>query len=290
MRKRSGQILILVLLIVVVALAVGLSVASRNITNLRTSTQTEQSQRAFSTAEGGVEDVLSRLSQVANAISTNNYAGTSCSGTGSGQAICNVSIGTSTIQANVNINALPTYQQVLDEGTVGQINLDGAYAAGVRTINVDWSKTADAAENTDPKATIEISFVCQNPACFGDSAAPGQSFSQHREAYYCISNPSGQSGVSANPRVGTGGLNCGKTYNLSANDNLKIMRTRTFWNKATVQVASPDPGFPVQRYDLTSTATTPLGITRKVQVSRTALPQLPASFDYVLYSEGDIVK
>ncbi len=60
--KKSGQILILVLLIVVVALAVGLSVASRNITNLRSSTQTEQSQRAFTAAEGGVEDVLSRLS------------------------------------------------------------------------------------------------------------------------------------------------------------------------------------------------------------------------------------
>ena len=56
---KSGQILILVLLVVVVVLAIGLSVASRNITNLRTATQSEQSQRAFGAAEGGVEKVLS---------------------------------------------------------------------------------------------------------------------------------------------------------------------------------------------------------------------------------------
>ena len=68
MKRKSGQILILILLIVVVALAVGLSVASRNITNLRTSTQAEHSQRALSAAEGGIEDVLSRLSTVASQV------------------------------------------------------------------------------------------------------------------------------------------------------------------------------------------------------------------------------
>lgn len=42
----------------VVALTVGLSVASRSITNLRTTTEQEQSQRAFSAAEAGIERVL----------------------------------------------------------------------------------------------------------------------------------------------------------------------------------------------------------------------------------------
>ena len=57
---KPGQVLILVLLVVVVALAVGLSVASRNITNVRTSTQTEESQKAFSAAEAGIESILSQ--------------------------------------------------------------------------------------------------------------------------------------------------------------------------------------------------------------------------------------
>src|SRR3989338_6979057 len=98
MKRKSGQILILILLIVVVALAVGLSVASRNITNLRTSTQAEHSQRALSAAEGGVEDVLSRLNYVAQYITTGTAVpGLVC--TGSGQANCTVSVGN--IDANV---------------------------------------------------------------------------------------------------------------------------------------------------------------------------------------------
>src|SRR3989338_3404772 len=99
MKKRRGQILILVLLIVVVALAVGLSVASRNITNLRTSTQTEQSQRAFSAAEGGVEDVLSKLSTIANDINVGS-SNSGCAVAGN-QAICSVPVGE--ITANVNV-------------------------------------------------------------------------------------------------------------------------------------------------------------------------------------------
>ena len=58
MKKKKGQVLVLVLLVVVVALAVGLSVASRNLTNLRITTQSEQSQRAFNAAEGGNEHAL----------------------------------------------------------------------------------------------------------------------------------------------------------------------------------------------------------------------------------------
>ena len=55
---------------------------------------------------------------------------------------------------------------------------------------------------------------------------------------------------------------------------------------------SGESGFnlPIQTYDITSTATTDIGVTRRVQVTKTALPQLPAVFDYVLYSESDIKK
>ncbi|MCL5433254.1 MAG: pilus assembly PilX N-terminal domain-containing protein [Patescibacteria group bacterium] len=53
-----GQTLLIVVLIMVVSLTVGLAVASRSIVNLRTSTEEENSQRAFSAAEAGVEQLL----------------------------------------------------------------------------------------------------------------------------------------------------------------------------------------------------------------------------------------
>ncbi len=52
---QKGQVLLIVVLVMVVALTVGLSVASRSITNLRITTDDENSQRAFSAAEAGIE-------------------------------------------------------------------------------------------------------------------------------------------------------------------------------------------------------------------------------------------
>lgn len=56
--SEKGQALLIVILVMVVSLTIGLSVASRSIVNLRTSTEEENSQRAFSAAEAGVEKAI----------------------------------------------------------------------------------------------------------------------------------------------------------------------------------------------------------------------------------------
>ncbi|MBP9719293.1 MAG: hypothetical protein KBD46_02395 [Candidatus Levybacteria bacterium] len=52
---QKGQVLLIVVLVMVVALTAGLSIASRSITNLRITSDDENSQRAFSAAEAGIE-------------------------------------------------------------------------------------------------------------------------------------------------------------------------------------------------------------------------------------------
>ncbi|OGH18473.1 MAG: hypothetical protein A3F31_01660 [Candidatus Levybacteria bacterium RIFCSPHIGHO2_12_FULL_38_12] len=54
----KGQALLVVVLIMIVSLTVGLSIASRSITNIRTSSEEASSQRAFSAAEAGIEVAL----------------------------------------------------------------------------------------------------------------------------------------------------------------------------------------------------------------------------------------
>jgi len=108
---KQGQILILVLLVVVVILAVGLSVASRNITNLRTSTQTEQSQRAFTAAEGGVEDVLSNLEAIGTAITTQGDAPAGCSLVGSDTAECDISVCGTGAKVNIKSSSVEPVQK-----------------------------------------------------------------------------------------------------------------------------------------------------------------------------------
>lgn len=60
--KESGQIIIVLLLMMLVGLSIGLVVTQRSVTDVATSTQSEQSQRAFSAAEAGIEKALSQNS------------------------------------------------------------------------------------------------------------------------------------------------------------------------------------------------------------------------------------
>ncbi len=70
-KNEKGQILLIVVLVMIVSLTVGLSVASRSITNLRTSTEEVNSQKALSAAEAGIEQsILSNTSIGSGAISS----------------------------------------------------------------------------------------------------------------------------------------------------------------------------------------------------------------------------
>lgn len=55
---QKGQAVLVIILVMVVTLTVGLSLASRSIVSTRTSTEEDNSQRAFSAAEAGIERLL----------------------------------------------------------------------------------------------------------------------------------------------------------------------------------------------------------------------------------------
>ncbi len=56
--SQRGQTLLVVIIVMVVVLTVGLSLASRNVVNLKTTTEQQNSQKALSAAEAGVEQAL----------------------------------------------------------------------------------------------------------------------------------------------------------------------------------------------------------------------------------------
>ncbi|MBU2632351.1 hypothetical protein KKG52_01425 [Patescibacteria group bacterium] len=75
--KERGQTLLIVVLIMVIALTVGLSVATRSIVNLRTSTEEAASQKALAAAEAGIEQALSTNTPVSGVFSANIIYNTS---------------------------------------------------------------------------------------------------------------------------------------------------------------------------------------------------------------------
>ena len=62
-KNSSGQVVLILLLVITIGLGVGLSVLQRSISNVSTSTNVEESSRAFSAAEAGIEQALDQLSQ-----------------------------------------------------------------------------------------------------------------------------------------------------------------------------------------------------------------------------------
>ena len=58
MEKQKGQILLIVVLVVIVASTIGLSLASRSITSLRSTTEEVESQKALAAAEAGIERAI----------------------------------------------------------------------------------------------------------------------------------------------------------------------------------------------------------------------------------------
>jgi type II secretory pathway pseudopilin PulG len=75
----AGQILLVVVLVVIVATTIGLSLASRSITSLRTSTEEAESQKALAAAEAGVERLIENSAPTAenaygNLANNTNYS------------------------------------------------------------------------------------------------------------------------------------------------------------------------------------------------------------------------
>ncbi len=58
MKKQSGQVLVLLILIMTISLATGLSVIQKSLSDIATASRVEQSSRAFSAAEAGIEKAL----------------------------------------------------------------------------------------------------------------------------------------------------------------------------------------------------------------------------------------
>lgn len=73
---QQGQALLLVVLVLVISMTIGLSVATRSITNVRNSSEEQDSQRAFSAAEAGIERAInsSATGTIASPIQIDNNA------------------------------------------------------------------------------------------------------------------------------------------------------------------------------------------------------------------------
>ncbi len=282
-RSASGQILVLVLLVVLVALTIGLSIASRTLSTLRNSAELDQSNRAFSAAEAGIERALVQLKTNPNA----------CNETDCSASISGVDAKVSVTDAGGTTDAFGV--STLDKDEVIQVNLDSYEGT---SLDLYWGNNGDNVGATCPNASAVVVSVV-----YKDSSG---SYGLHKGAYDgCLDSgrlannfDHSSSSITVNPTTVLD-LQDGEThgsygYKVSldltpggsyvASGSLPVMVRVRLMYVGDKPIAF-DPGanvLPFQGQQIISTAVVG-GKQRTVKVLKTT-SSLPAIFDYALFN------
>lgn len=136
----KGQAVIIIIVGMVIALTIGLSVAAQSIINLQQTSDEEQSQRAFSAAEAGVERALSE-----------------------NEPVSNVDLGNNTVIREVTVDNITQNNLLLNDGLPALKNdpidiwlsqYPDYNSPRSGTINIYWGSATDCTE-----AALEITII-----------------------------------------------------------------------------------------------------------------------------------
>jgi Tfp pilus assembly protein PilX len=272
MEKQRGQIALIALLVLTIATTVGLSLIARSTTDVSVTRNLEESNRAFSAAEAGVEETLK--SGVASSGTIDTNLGVSYS----------VTIASPTPAASA---AFVFPQKTLDEEieTVWLVGHNGNAIVETPTyiqnsIDVCWSS-----ETVTPALVVTMLYKRASDSTY-----------QVAEAAF---DPNSSRAATNNfdpPTATTGGCGAGTntTYRstmLFANygitpssDILIALRIHPVYSAAQIAV-TPLQALPIQGNQIQSVGTTGSGISRKIIVNQQYRSPL-SIFNYSVYSQN----
>lgn len=272
-----GQALLIILLVMAVVLTVGLSVISRSVTDVRLSQQEEESARAFSVAEAGIEEALGRdlpvggffegsLAEVDYTVSAKEQGNQPCFDFG----------GSSFVEGDIQTVWLVEHRDGQPDHTApGRYDKD--------KIHLYWG----AGSVFEPTALEASLFYYDNS---------DGSYKVAREGF-------GEEVAGFSPASSVCSVDCGEgevsfhfcaefSFGLSLNQYAYALRLKLLKNNQShpILVKGDETNLPSQGVCYVSTATVPeSGITRKVQQCQSH-PVLPDIFDYVLVSKTALEK
>lgn len=282
MKNEHGQVVLILILVMTVALAIGLSVIQRSLSDVSTSTKVEESSRAFSAAEAGIEKAISANSSI-------------------GQ----VDLGNSSLIAGVQKNDLPPAGQALEyppleKEYVAQVWLadpksnlpdcdPGKICYSQDTLDVYWGGSPEVIPATDI-AALELTLIYYTGG-------------QYQSRKWYLENPTADSlrrtankfdDSASCPAVGFPvGLNsyqCRYTINPLPQKPM-LLRARLLYNGYPQRFAVKPTGsgsLPFQASVFASTGVS--GETqRKVEVFKLD-KVVPPYFDYAIFSASNISK
>ena len=277
-KKNAGQSLLVILLVMAVILTIGLAVASYSITDIKISQQEEESARAFSAAEAGIEESLKAGSATSVTV---------------GEITANVTEAIQGDSQDFNFG-----ESKFPSGELANVWLIGHTEEGVLNpaisfpsngqIKICWGEETTLGASTP---ALELALVYQN--------ASGE-YKVIRQGY----DPVNGRTVGFDENVDKDGGNCadglafskdisldGGVFNLTVSDKPYLLRLKLLYNSDLQPIAiQANSNLPEQGkcYD-SSAAIQTSGITRKIRQCQ-FFQAPPEIFDYVLFSTSDLVK
>lgn len=284
MKNQRGQVILILLLVMTVGLAIGLSVVQRSITDISTATKVEESSRAFSAAEAGIEKALRGDSNPVTFSETGASAAISDSG------------------------LLPLAGQPLEYPLISKEEVAQVWLADPQTLNqyynqpyleIAWGATN--IQNPDEYPAIEVVVIYfagglyQSKKFYFDSNSLRASLNGFQNiSDNCSNSPAVFSTSMGQNRV----FYCRNSLSLSGiTPTLMLLRARILYSNVSQPFAVLPWGgncgtnacsLPPQARMITSTGIA--GATsRQVQVFRLERV-VPPYFDYAIFSLGEIQK
>ncbi len=286
--RQAGQVILILVLVMTVALAIGISVIQRSLSDVSTSTKVEQSSRAFSAAEAGIEKALKNDNSPVNF--AENYSSATVTGTELIPAV--PSFGTPQAPLEYPLLAKEETAHVWladpNAGLPNCTNFDVCYQRS--TLDVYWGDPTALSD----KAALELTLVYYN----------GSQYLARKYYYDQVLSRSSNNFTQVNC-LGVDTLSsgvtyqCKKTVTFPTSTGLMLLRARLLYNSTSqpfaVQATGVCPASPCQGYYIPPQVKklTATGISgqakRKVQLFKID-KVVPPYFDYAIFSAGDINK
>lgn len=268
-RVIHGQVLLITVLVLSIAITIALSLIGRGVTDVSMSKNMEESARAFSAAEAGIEEALNGT-VITDA---KTYA------TGVTYQSSSSIIGGSTSEYTLPVTNLGEVASVwlVDHDSANGIT-DASYYMGT-SLDICWTKPTDG---TTP-AAIEVDLYYKSGSAYliQRGAYDPEILSRPSSNFSSITDQNGSCGSVKNAYRQTITIPGGIPY---------LLRVRPFYHQTAITVSpiGTDITLPKQGVEITSTGKTDSGITRKIVVKR-QYPAPPSIFDYSVYSQNSFI-
>ncbi len=277
-KSNSGQSLLVILLVMAVILTIGLAVASYSLTDIKISQQEEESARAFSVAEAGIEESL-RAGSATNVTV--------------GEITANV---TETIQGDSN--EFNFGESKFPSGELANVWLvghteEGAFDPSTHfpyngQIKLCWGDSTDLSASSP---ALELALVYQDST--GEYKVVRQGYDPVNGRTVGFDESLDEDGGNCDSNLAFGkdvSLNSG-VFNLAASDIPYLLRLKLLYNDDSQSIAvQANSDLPQQGKCYESSASIQVSdVTRKVRQCQ-FFQAPPEIFDYVLFSTSDLVK